>query len=213
MDGTQFILGVGGVILFLVWAIAVPHSVMTAREKQEKGKEDSAETEHEKAAPAPAPAATAQEPALPAPTRSHGDVPAVLRKDPKWQAPLATKVPRELIEFPRKVSPRRPSARRTSQAQWLGPLQALQGVAVAAGSPPLVGADKVAHQRRTRDLSPASEAVLATAAAVMPSGTTSVLTGPHPGQHDGFDPMPPWEEELAAFAANSMDERNPFAPI
>jgi hypothetical protein len=43
--------------------------------------------------------------------------------------------------------------------------------------------------------------------------TTGEPTGPHTGQHDGFDPMPPWEREIAAFAANSRDERNPFAPI
>jgi hypothetical protein len=63
------------------------------------------------------------------------------------------------------------------------------------------------------DRSPSLKNVKAPAATATPLVTTSGFQGPHPGQHDGFDPMPPWEEELAAFAANSMDERNPFAPI
>jgi hypothetical protein len=193
MDATQWILGVGGTVLFLVWAIAVPHAVMTAREKEAEKREE----ETEKAESAPAPVAHAAVPAVPSEMQP---VPAVLRRDPLWRPapaqPGFRSVPRELVDFPRKAGARRPSASGLSKAQWLGPLSALQE-----------------ERRQTRSVK-VERADAAPAVSIQPLVvTTSAATGPHPGQHDGFDPMPPWESEIAAIAANSKDERNPFAPI
>ena len=190
MDATQWILGVGGTVLFLTWVIAVPHAVMTAREKEAEKPEEEAE----KADSAPAPVAHAAVPAVP---NELQPVPAVLRKDPLWQPappqPAFRSVPRELVDFPRKAGARRAAL---SKAQWLGPLSALQE-----------------ERSLTRSVKVES-AKLASAVSSQPLVvTTGEPTGPHTGQHDGFDPMPPWEREIAAFAANSRDERNPFAPI
>jgi len=193
VDGTQWILGVGGTVLFLVWAIAVPHAVMTAREKEAEKREEKAD----KAESAPAPVAHAAAAAVRAVPAEMQPVPAVLRRDPLWRPapaqPGFRSVPRELVDFPRKAGAR---ASGLSKAQWLGPLSALQ-------------------EERLQTLSVrVQRADTAPFVSIQPLVvTTSAATGPHPGQHDGFDPMPPWESEITAIAANSKDERNPFAPI
>lgn len=197
MDVTQWILGVGGTVLFLVWAIAVPHAALTAKERlAEQRNGDEPEKAQSASASAPTAVAHAQVPAEP---KEMKPVPAVLRKDPLWQpvAPQPTfrSVPRELMDFPRKTGARRAPA--LAKAQWLGPLRALQQ-----------------EYRQTRSVE-VEKVLTAPADLPAPLVTTNGLQGPVslPSQHDGFDPLPPWEEEVAAFAANSRDGRNPFAPI